>query len=342
VFVVGGLSCANNVPQNKRGGEDASYKKPKEIHFENDEVIDTGVVTYPGGDRTDWKLVELPDKKQGTINIKLTWQPPRPGLQLAFDVYDEYFHEAVKSKSSSRKRKGRGRTRSEKVENAKGKYYIRVYAPNRGDAGKYRLSIEFKETVSGPIFDPLALLIPDPPRMPDIPGIVIPCDDSNFDPKKDECKNYCPKTGAPAGWGPCKGQCTDPPDKENMACWRTAATRPPCPKPWESRFIQWCPPPPCPPGAPDPENPNCAAKPVMARVLSTNISGGETLVTVSVGSSQGVSKTWKVNVMRGGTNQPFPGGDGIVIRVDKVNTTIKVKLTPDQLKANDQVKLSPP
>ncbi|MBA3542752.1 MAG: hypothetical protein H0T79_24255 [Deltaproteobacteria bacterium] len=341
IAVAFGLSCANNVAQNKHSGEDASFKKPKEIRFENDQAVAKGIVTYPGGDRADWKLVELPEKKFGTLEIKLTWTPPRPGLQLAFDVYDEYFHEAVKSKASARKKRGQGRIKNETVENAKGKYYIRVFAVNRGDAGKYTLTLDFKEQSVGPIFNPHDLVIPDPPRLADIPAIIIPCDDTNFDAKKDECKNYCPKAGAPAGWGPCKGACTEPVDPQNLACWRDPGTRPPCPKPWDPKFQQWCPAPAC-PNPPDPINPNCAAKPIVARVLSTNISGGDTLITVAAGSAQGITKGWRANVLRGGTEQPFPGGDGTIIRVDKTNTAIKVKLTPDQLKANDTVKLSPP
>ena len=34
----------------------------------------------------DQHFTELPEKKQGQLDLKLEWKPPRPGLQLAFDV----------------------------------------------------------------------------------------------------------------------------------------------------------------------------------------------------------------------------------------------------------------
>src|SRR4051812_30114325 len=84
------LSCAHNVPQDKATGDDGRQKGAKEITLENGEAHVPGIVTYPGGDRIDWKFVQLPDKQVGTLDVKLTWQPPRPGLQLVFDVFDEW------------------------------------------------------------------------------------------------------------------------------------------------------------------------------------------------------------------------------------------------------------
>ena len=46
------------------------------------------VVSYPAGDRVDWKVLELPAQQIGTLELKLTWTSPRPGLRLAFDVFD--------------------------------------------------------------------------------------------------------------------------------------------------------------------------------------------------------------------------------------------------------------
>ena len=45
------LSCAHNVPQDKRTGSDGKNKGAKSLTLENGEARTTGIVTYPGGDR---------------------------------------------------------------------------------------------------------------------------------------------------------------------------------------------------------------------------------------------------------------------------------------------------
>src|SRR5687767_4371374 len=82
--------CARNIKQDAKSGPDAKYKGAKEIPLEGNEGEVSGIVTYPGGDRVDWKLVTLPEGKKGNLDIELSWRPPRPGLDLAFDVYNEY------------------------------------------------------------------------------------------------------------------------------------------------------------------------------------------------------------------------------------------------------------
>src|SRR5215468_7790589 len=97
-------SCAHNVPQDSNSGNDVKQKGAKTITLENGEGKSSGIVTYPGGDRVDWKLVELPDKQRGTLDVKLAWTPPRPGLQLAFDVFDEWNRPVVQSQKTAKKR----------------------------------------------------------------------------------------------------------------------------------------------------------------------------------------------------------------------------------------------
>src|ERR1044071_5903650 len=84
------LSCAQNVSQDAKSGNDSKQKGARTITLENGEGKATGIVTYPGGDRVDWKLIELPDKQRGMMELKLVWATPRPGLQLAFEVFDEW------------------------------------------------------------------------------------------------------------------------------------------------------------------------------------------------------------------------------------------------------------
>ena len=340
LFAVLSAACAHNVPQDKATGPDGKIKGAKPLTFENGEAKASGVVTYPGGDRVDWKLIEIPDKQRGTLDLKLTWTPPRPGLQLAFDVFDEWNTPLLTSKKTSKKR-SKGRVKTAKLDNAKGKYFVRVYAVGRGDAGKYKLTVDFKETLAGPGFDPLKLEIPEPPKLAAVPEAEVPCD--VFDAKNPLCKTVCPEVGAPPGWPACKGVCPTPPSADIPSCQATM----PCPNPPDRR-VKSCPKkawPKCDLKNPDPQNPNCddaTADPVTGRVLKNEVQGGELVITIGAGSNQGIQKTWKATVLRGETETPLPGGEVTVVRLDKGFIVGKVKLTADQIKENYRVKFTPP
>lgn len=350
LLVLLGVSCAHNVPQDKATGNDGKTKGAKELTLDNNEAKASGIVTYPGGDRVDWKVIEVPEKQKGTLELKLQWTPPRPGLQLAFDVFDEWGSPiGASKKSGKRRRSGRSRTASVEVKgkgvsSGEGKYFIRVYAPKRGDAGKYKLTVEFKPELVGPQFDPLKLEIPEPPKLAAVPEAEIPCDEQNFDKNNPACRGVCPAFGAPPGWPACKGKCPDPPDINNPACWATM----PCPKPADRR-VKACKArdfPKCPDIAnPDPDNPNCdnaKADPVKARVIGNSVQGDSTIITISSGKKQGVKPDWRGQVLRGDSDSPMVGGDVFIIRVDDTRTIGKTKLTTDQISANPYVKLSPP
>jgi len=346
VFVIGAalgaaLSCAHNVGQEANSGNDGKQKGAKTITLENGEGKSSGIVTYPGGDRIDWKLVELPDKQRGTLGVKLAWAAPRPGLQLAFDVFDEYGAPIVQSAKTSKKRSA-ARLRTASVDGAHGKYYIRVYAVGRGDAGKYRLTVEFKEATAGPSFDPLKLEIPDPPKLAAVPDDT-PCDENQFDPKNKYCKDICPAQGAPPNWPPCKNVCPNPPDINLKPCQDTME----CPNPPDRR-VRKCKPvfPACKdPRNPDPANPNCdnvKLPPIIGRIIGNTVQGSDVIITIGAGTNSGVQKTWGAHVLRGESDQPLAGGEVTVIRVDKGVTVGKVHLTTDQLAANARVRLSAP
>jgi hypothetical protein len=341
-LVILASSCAHNVPQGSNSGPDGAQKGAKTVTLENGEGAATGIVTYPGGDRVDWKLIELPDKQRGTLNIRLAWTTPRPGLQLAFDVFDEWNQPIVQSTKTSRKR-SKGRSKTADVEDARGKYFVRVYAVGRGDAGKYRMTVEFKEASSGPAFDPAKLEIPDPPKLAAVPEPEIPCDEFAFDQKNPACKNVCPAQGAPPGWPACAGRCPNPPDINLKPCQDTME----CPNPPDRR-VKSCKRvfPACKdPRNPDPANPNCdnvKVPPVIARIIGNNVQGQEVIITIAAGANSGVGKDWTGSVLRGESEQPLAGGDVTVIRVDKGVTVGKVRLTTDQLAANARVRLSAP
>jgi hypothetical protein len=341
--VILALSCAHNVPQDAGTGNDGKQKGAKTITLENGEGKASGIVTYPGGDRVDWKLIELPDKQRGTLDVKLTWTAPRPGLQLAFDVFDEWNQPIVQSAKTSKKR-SKGRIRTASVDGAKGKYFVRVYAVGRGDAGKYRLTAEFKEAKAGPAFDPLKLEIPDPPKLAAVPDVEPPCDEFQFDPKIAACKAVCPASGAPPGWPACKDKCPTPPDINIAACLATMD----CPTPPDRRvkkctlkYFTEC----KDPKNPDPANPKCdnaKVPPVIGRIINSSIQGGNVIVTIGAGANSGIQDKWRATVLRGDSNEPLAGGDIEVVRVDKAVTVGKVHLTTDQLLSNSRVRLSAP
>src|SRR5687768_6783387 len=220
-------SCAHNVPQDKATGPDGKVKGAKPLSFENGEGEASGIVTYPGGDRVDWKLIELPEGKVGALTLELSWRPPRPGLDLAFDVYNEWGRKlgGVKPKkpSAAKKSKRKRGKKSVTIDGVRGKIYIEVYASNRGDAGKYKLKVAFsEESISKvPEFDPSTVSIPDPPKL----AATFPeCDTSaldKFDKNNPDCAGKsvaCVKFDAnnPA----CAGSCPDPnaPDPKIKAC----------------------------------------------------------------------------------------------------------------------------
>jgi hypothetical protein len=335
-------ACAHNVPQDAATGPDGKPKGAKTLTFENNEAKAKGIVTYPGGDRVDWRLIEIPDKQRGNLDIKLTWVPPRPGLQLAFDVFDEWNTPVIASKKSSKK--SAGRSRSVSLAGAHGKYYLRIFAVGRGDAGTYKLTVDFAPQIAGPAFDPLKLEIAEPPRLAAVPEAEIACDEFAFDQKNPACKSVCPQTGAPPGWPACAGKCPTPPDINIPACLATM----PCPTPPDRR-VKACPAskwPKCDLKAPDANNPNCdnaTADPVKGRVLKADVQGSDVIITIGVGTDQGVGKSgWSGKVLRGDSDVALSGGDVTIIKIDKRQTIGKVHLTTDQVNENPWVKLSPP
>jgi hypothetical protein len=341
------VGCARTVPQDSKTGADGKIKGARELQLENGEAKATGIVTYPGGDRVDWKMITLPENKKGKLEIRLQWSTPRPGLQLAFDVLDEWNHEAGGSKRVSRKKaRGAGKQKVATIENARGKYFIRIFAVGRGDAGKYKLTVLFEEGTGQLAFDPLKLVVNDPPKLADVPGVEQGCDEFTFDVKIPACKSVCPAAGAPAGWPACKGKCPSPPTVDEPACWASM----PCPRGAPDERIKACKPkdwPPCPDlNNPDDANPNCRKKatPVMGRVIGKEVQGGDLIVKVGIGSDQGVKKDWVGAVLTGPslTDRAFPGGDAKIIRIDKAVTVVKVRLTPDQIDQNKNIRFSPP
>jgi hypothetical protein len=338
-IVLACATCSKNVPQDKSTGNDGKVKGAKTIILENGEGKTRGIVTYPGGDRVDWKMIELPKDKVGTMGLRLSWTPPRPGLSLGVDVFDEYGRQIASVKGG--KKKSLRRSRKAEVSPAKGKYFIRVYAVNRGDAGKYTLTVTFAEQVVD-IFDIKSLEIPDPPKLPAVPEPEVPCDEFTFDKKNPACRGICPNPPDP-GWPACQGRCPVPPDANNPSCWATM----PCPNPPDRR-IKACPKtafPKCNPDMLDPQNPNCdnyRPEPVRGQVINVQVAGDGAIITINRGMERGVQQGWKGKILKKGSTKGMEGGDFTIVKAGKRDSVAKVRLTTDQVQANPDVLLEAP
>lgn len=314
-------ACAHNVPQDLATGEDGRIKGAKPVALDDGEGKATGIVTYPGGDRVDWKMIEIPEGQRGDLDVKLSWNPPRPGLQLAFDVFDQYNTPVATSKRTTRRHSTR-RVKTASVEKAHGKYFVRVYAVDRGDAGKYKLAVDFhaypkiNETNND-------VAISDPPALAAIPDPPVDC---SANPRDPSCKNTCAV-----------------PDASNPACWATMACPPGPPNPdiasCRSRFA------PCDPKNIDYANPNCkgvTAPPpprpqsITARIVKNEVMDGRTVITISgVGKDFGVDRKWVGRLTR--------TGDSVqIIDVRKREIIARVKLGIADLQPNEQVVFDPP
>jgi len=334
-------ACPKNVPQDLASGEDSKFKGAKEMTLENNESRASGIVTYPGGDRVDWKVLDLPKDQVGTVRFRLKWTPPRPGLDLSFDVYNEYFHVIGSAKPNKRK-KSRKTNKVVTVENAKGKLYVQIYASERGDAGKYALTAEWKE-FQVDSFDWLQIVVDDPPKLPAVPENEKGCDAVNFDPKVAACLKICPLQ-FDAKWPGCATVCPTPPDPALPQCKAML----PCP-PTPDRNIPACTRdkfPACDPAKIDKGNPNCDDYRPPDRIgevtdIQADDAGGGIQITINLGTSDGVDKGWK-GVLLDSNDKPIRGSDFKVSKVTKNVSVAKVKLDASKLSPNNPVRLSAP
>jgi hypothetical protein len=309
-LLVVAVGCANNVPQDRSTGPDGRLKGATPLTFENGEARTKGIVTYPGGDRIDWRIIELPEKQKGTLDLQLTWKTPRPGLQVAFDVFDEWNRPIV---AASGGRRG-GRTRTATINDAIGKYFVRIYAPKRGDAGAYVLKASFEpqDTTGG--IDIRTLPIPDPPKLAAVPEPDPDC--PTFDPQNKACHKSCP-FDAPEGWKGCKER--DEKKQKQIDADARAAARATCLA--------------------------NAPKELRRRIIHVEVSGDTVNVKIDVGTDdQALLDTgWSAKVLQGDTEKVISSGATVSLRsVGKQITRGSSGLTVDQLNSNPWVRLTPP
>lgn len=291
---LGFAGCAKNVKQDAKTGEDGKSDGAVEVTLANNEGIARGIVTYPGGDRIDWKTFELPKDKVGTLTVKLAWVPPRPGLDLSLAVLNQWNHVVGETKPNPRRSRKKVKTLT--IENAKGKYFLQIYAQKRSDAGRYTVTVTFTENIVGDTFDWLKESIADPPKLAAVPAAPVECTPTSFDKKNPACAAVCPMPPDPA-WPPCAGACPVPPDPAIPKCLETM----PCPPGAPDRKFKMCKPedfPPCKPSMTVDErkkNPNCdryCPPDVIADVTNRAPDGDNTNLTIGAGKADGVDKGW--------------------------------------------------
>ncbi len=164
-------SCQVSIDQHKHSGKDFKSKAAKEIKLEDGKGRATDIVTYPGGDRVDWKFVQLPEG-QHAVKVRLVTKPARKNLDAAFNVYDEYF-EKVGQKKATRKERSK-KTKTLTLRGASGKLYFQIYAPKRGDAAAYKIEVRHlpQDSVAVSAEDVLSQ-IAAPPSLPAVPEPAV-------------------------------------------------------------------------------------------------------------------------------------------------------------------------
>lgn len=298
-------ACAHNVDAGKRTGEDGRIKGAKQLRLENNVGKQRDIVTYPGGDRVDWKKIVLPENERGTLDLTMTYTTPRQGLKVAFDVYDRW-QRPVKETLS-----GRGRNKSMTIDQASGTYFIRVHAPRRGDAATYVVEASFvpEPTLEDTGMDKVP--VADPPRLPPVPEPDLQCLVA-YDPTNSECAKTC-APGSPKKHPPCQA----PPD-------------PNAPAPL---------PPPPPPEVAKPVIARVLTKELQhdGTIIVTLGAGSDHGVGKewTKGSLlKGDTKDPKVK---------YPNGSVTVLQVNRNTTRVRLRqgITSDILKENDKVVLEP-
>ncbi|MEO8552292.1 MAG: hypothetical protein ABI678_20085 [Kofleriaceae bacterium] len=327
------VACAHTVPQDAATGRDGREKGAVPIVLENGEGIARGIVTYPGGDRVDWRSIQLPTGKAGTLDLEMTFSTPRPGLKVAFDVFDQYNHPIGVQRAVAK------RSRNAKIDHATGLYRVRVFAPRRGDAGAYKLVATFAE--DPPPLSTGTVSVMDPPVLPQVPPPVEEC--VTFDSHNPDCAAKCPDD-APASWKGCAKTCKTP-DPNNPICQRTMA----CTLGQADRRIDACMAnvtkyfQACNQSLPDPANPRCDhLDPVPSRIISIETAGDEVTITIAAGSNQRVEKGWKVTLLQGNSELPVVGGTATILRVEKTKAIAKLRLKREIVEANQNLRLTPP
>jgi hypothetical protein len=146
VGLLGGAACTHQMPPDEHTGRDGTRRgaapmvvhvKPGDSEYARARARD--IVTYPGGDRIDWKRFDV-TWAPSSLHVDLRWTSPRPGLQLRLDVFDSW-GKPIAGAPRGRKRDARDLDLTIPVDHP-GPVFVRVAAAQRGDAGAYVLAVD--------------------------------------------------------------------------------------------------------------------------------------------------------------------------------------------------------
>jgi hypothetical protein len=84
-----------------------------------------------------------------------------------------------------------------------------------------------------------------------------------------------------------------------------------------------------------------ALKAVTADVIDLQVIDGATVVTIDAGTGDGLDREWTGTFLNA-DGKPVPGGSFRLVWVGPNRARLKVKLTPDQVRAAGRVRLEPP
>jgi hypothetical protein len=295
--------CASTIDQHKNSGPDYRPDGAALIELEDGEGAAVDIVTYPGGDRVDWKKVELPEDFAGVLQVRLLFQPPRDGLEISFEVYDERFERVAVADPPP----GSGaRVLEAEVKPAfGGTYYFHVFAPRRTDAAEYMLAVrKQRQDVSALLDDDVGALprIPDPPTLPAI------------------VEGGGQQVAQQGGGGQ-----EQPHGGGGQGQPQGGGGSPPPPDPIQD----------------DDRTP--ALEPIRARVVTYQLgSDGAVILTVNRGTNDGVERGWTGQMMMGNSGRPLRGGTFTVTRVTSGEAVGQARVSVDQIRANRDVVLMPP
>ena len=255
----------------------------------------------------------------------MLWRPPRPGLDLAFDLYDQYYHRIARARPSPDASK---HSKKVTVKDADGgKYYVMVYAPRRTDAGTYRLMIQFEpgggDKVAAADSGPTD--VPDPPTLPAVPeapdgsGVAGAGGAGGAGGTGGGGGGAGGMSGGggggaggmSGGGGSGAGGASGGGVGGGGGAGQSGTNLPP------------------------------PAKPVKGRVVKYVVGSRGLTITIDRGKNAGVAPGWKGQVMSS-SGQLVQGGEFTVTKVTSAEAVGKVSLSVNKIRSNQHVLLSPP
>jgi hypothetical protein len=177
-FVMAGCPV-RYVAQDAHTGPDGESTGAEVMTLKRGEARSGGEVSFPGGDRVDWKYVELPRSHaldRAGANVHFEW---RGSADLSFVVYDDAGNVVGDGGPEFIQHEGGRRTRSAGID-VTGPVFLEVYATGVMDGGSYEIALYYH-----PPIDWLSIKAPMPPPLGAVP---LPYCEGIQVPERDRCQ----------------------------------------------------------------------------------------------------------------------------------------------------------